>query len=100
MKRKRNTMLLTLVVALIGAAFAFMSQRTTQNADLVSTTKMANIEALTGNEETEVVITCSSGRDGQCFRTCWCKGMKMCGEYMYYPCCFSGYQDDYCSSPC
>ena len=25
---------------------------------------------------------------------------RMCGEYMYHPCDFSGSQNDYCKSPC
>lgn len=58
-----------------------------------------NVEALTqGVLLPEVVITCSSGNEGQCF----VKGndLKMCGEYMYYQCEYSGYQMYTCYNPC
>ena len=49
-------------------------------------------------KEEGVVITCSSGITGRCFR----KGcdMRYCGEYTYYQCEFSGYKRDYCTHPC
>lgn len=53
-------------------------------------------EALAGSED--VIITCSGGSEGQCFRQG--ADLKMCGEFMYYDCEYSGYVFDNCSIPC
>lgn len=57
---------------------------------------MENVEALADSED--FVITCNSGNSGQCFAP---NGeFKMCGEYFYNECVFTGYMFDYCWNPC
>lgn len=58
-----------------------------------------NIVALTKPTELPgVVITCNARNDGQCF----IQGTRlaMCGEYMYYPCEYVGYQEFSSYNPC
>lgn len=57
---------------------------------------MENVEALAGSED--VVITCNSGHSGQCFAPS--SDLKICGEYFYYECEFTGYMANSCWSPC
>lgn len=59
---------------------------------------LANVEALTVDLE-EVTITCNSGYQGKCFRESL-RDWKMCGEHMFHPCEFTGYQADSCTQPC
>ncbi len=66
----------------------------------LSTMTLSNIEALTVDIELpEVVITCEPGFEGQCHKENLRKWV-MCNEWMVHPCEFSGYQADYCSTPC
>ena len=57
---------------------------------------MENVEALANSED--FVITCSSGSSGQCYRES--SNLRICGEYFYYRCEFSGCMLDQCWEPC
>lgn len=90
------------VVAIV--ALSSVATFVTQNfrPEELTLAQLANIEALADPEYTlpDLVVECSSGFEGKCFYHDIYKGIKMCGEYMYYPCSYSGYQQDFCKSPC
>ena len=84
-----------LLVAVCFGSLGIQKNLTSSNSSL-SGLMLENVEALT---TPEVVITCNKrGTYGKC----WRKGseMKFCGEYTYYECEFTGYQQDYCTHPC
>lgn len=65
----------------------------------LSDLEMANIEALTETELPGVTITCDwSPKGGKCYKQGY--QLKMCGEWMFYECIFTGYQKDTCNNPC
>lgn len=87
-------LMIPVVVGIIGVGIHDFSN----HGNKIATLTKENIEALTQDTELpEVVITCSSGHDGRCF----IQGdrMAMCGEYMYYPCKYCGYQEFSCYNP-
>lgn len=58
---------------------------------------LENIEALSGSEET--IITCGLREN---YGRCWQEGftLRICQEYFYYECEFTGMQANYCKPPC
>lgn len=93
MKKKLNFCAICLAIASIGGmCVSKFYQGDNQTTSLL----LENVEALAGSED--VIITCSSGNDGQCFSPG--EDFKMCGEFMYYECEYSGYTFDNCSNPC
>lgn len=94
---KINNKLIYFSVIILAAAGVFcVHQHKTQlhGGDIA----LANIEALTYDLE-EVTVMCSSGNQGYCFREDWTQ-WKMCREYTYHPCVYTGYQSDHCYHPC
>lgn len=91
-------MLILMIPIIVGIAGLVLKQA--QNTDQkLSHLTIENIEALTMPIELPgIIITCSSGYEGQCFA----QGTRlvMCGEYMYYDCEFVGNQNFSCYSPC
>ena len=92
----KKTKFLSMVAFALMTSAGVMSRTYVDSNEKLSELVMENIEVLA--KEEGVVITCSSGITGRCFR----KGcdVKYCGEYTYYQCEFSGYQRDYCTHPC
>lgn len=61
--------------------------------------ELANIEALSETESPGVTITCDwSPKGGRCYKQGY--QLKICGEWMFYECIFTGYQGDSCYNPC
>ena len=79
------------------AAFCVFQNRTKDKINLSELT-LENVEALSTTNLDEVVVTCSSGPTGKCYR----KGceLKFCKKYSYYQCEYTGYMMDNCSHPC
>lgn len=61
---------------------------------------LANLEALTDIELPDLTIECSAYNEGECCAENFLHPMVMCGEYMFYPCKFTGDPSDYCQNPC
>lgn len=90
--------LILMIPMIVGITGLVLKQ--TQNANLkLPKLTIENIEALTKPVELpEIIITCSSGNDGQSFIQV--TRLVMCGEYMYYDCEFVGNQSFSCYSLC
>lgn len=93
----KTTVLVAMLAAVgtVGGAMGFMTQFNEEKN--LSSLTLENLEALTDGEGAEIV--CSGGSDGDCYAPDFGR-MKMCGEYMYTPCIFSGVQSDSCTEPC
>lgn len=65
----------------------------------LSNLTIENIEALTESVELkDVIIMCDwQPTGGQCYKSTF--QLKMCKEYMYYECLFTGFQTDHCKQP-
>lgn len=89
------------IISLMGmlGVFGIVGSGYWEKGTEMSDIQLANIEALVITELPEVVVTCSSGSDGQCF-TADLGTIKMCGEYMYNPCLYVGIEDCSCVEPC
>lgn len=96
MKKKHFIFIFTTVCLLAGCIRGIFGGITKSISNESSLT-MENVEALTDNED-GVVILCNKGYDGRCFRKGY--NLKMCQEYMYYACEYTGYTNDYCKNPC
>ena len=92
MKKKKYVMVFCFMTAIVGTFLGFSYF---EKQELESDLTLANVEALAGGDD--VTIVCSKGNDGRCFR----KGtsLKMCKEYTYYACEYTGYTKDYCKNP-
>lgn len=93
---KKKHFIFTTVCLLAGCIGVFWGGITKSTSNESSLT-MENVEALTDNED-GVVILCNKGYDGRCFRKGY--NLKMCQEYMFYACEYTGYTNDYCKNPC
>lgn len=95
----KKSIIVTLVsVAAISGIVGYYNQVNTEHP--FSPLALANIEALTRYELPEVTIECSGYRDGTCYTEDYGGGFKMCREFMFCPCVFSGVESDYCYMPC
>ena len=92
---KKHFFALSMAIAFLSVAVITGIQVSTQSK--TPALLMENVEALT-NPDNEVVITCSGGNSGQCFRKT--PYLKFCGSYSYYECTYTGYMKDQCYRPC
>lgn len=85
------------VITIACVSFALLVQFNSGKL-VVDNLLLENVEALTRGEIGEVVVTCSKGSSGQCFTRSL--DLKLCGEYSYYACVYTGYTRDNCTIPC
>ena len=93
----KKIMFATLVAVAAVSGFIGYSKATTSSINALA---LANIEALSRYELPEVEIECSSTNEGSCCAEDIFHSLVMCGEYMYYPCHFTGDPMDSCYEPC
>lgn len=90
--KTRNYLLLVVVAIVATLNFSFFSTKQVSK-DLLTLASVENI-AHGENIGGGVVVTCSSGRSGHCFKMTYQEGLF---GTCYFNCTYTGYQDDYCS---